>query len=63
MLVEHIACIGKTSRLYCRFFVVIKVAQKVIGIPYFYQIWLVKSVDIAVITHFGPIGFSNIQVF
>ena len=59
MLVEHIACMGKTSR----FFVVNKVAQKVIGIPYFYQIWLVKSVDIAVNTHFGPIGFSNIQVF
>ena len=63
MLVEHIPCMVKTDRVYCRIFIVIMVAQKVIGIPYFHQIWLVKMIDIAVITHFGPIGFSNIQVF
>ena len=63
MLVEHVPCMVKTDRVYCRIFVVIKVAQKVIGITYFHQIWLVNVVGIAVITHFCLIGFSNIQVF
>ena len=61
MLVEHIPCMVKTDRVYCRIFIVIMVAQKVIGIPYFHQIWLVKMIDIAVITHFGPIGFLFMQ--
>ena len=63
MLVEHVPCMVKTDRVYCRIFIVIKVAQKVIGITYFHQIWLVNMVGIAVITHFCLIGFSNIQVF
>ena len=63
MLVEHVPCMVKTDRVYCRIFIVIKVAQKVIGITYFHQIWLVYMVGIAVITHFCLIGFSNIQIF
>ena len=63
MLVEHVPCMVKTDTVYCRIFIVIKVAQKVIGITYFHQIWLVSMVGIAVITHFCLIGFSNIQIF
>ena len=63
MLVEHIPCVVKTDRVYCRIFIVIMVAQKVIGIPYFHQIWLVKMIDIAVITHLGLLVFPTYRYF